>query len=41
VPGEHGDIFATMVEIYRDAKLAHGITGLVLVILVEDETKVR
>ena len=41
VAGEYGDIFASVANIYKDAKMAHGITGPVLVILVEDETKVR
>ena len=41
VPGEHGDIFAAVAEIYKDAKLAHNILGQVPVILAKDETKVR
>ena len=41
VPGEHGEIFAALADIYRDAKSAHGITRSVPVILAEDETKVR
>jgi hypothetical protein len=41
VSGEHGEIFAAVAEIYKDAKAAHGITGPIPVILAEDETKVR
>ena len=41
VSGEHVDIFKSVASIYMDAKAAHGISGLVLVIFVEDETKVR
>ena len=41
VPGEHLHIFALVAEIYRDAKALHNIVGPVLVILVEDETKVK
>lgn len=41
IPGEHLEIFASVAEIYRKAKLALGITGPVLVILAEDETKVK
>ena len=41
IPGEHSEIFATVAEIYRMAKQAHGITEPVPVILAEDETKVR
>ena len=40
VPGEHGEIFAALAEIYNNAKVAHGITGPVPVIPAEDETKV-
>ena len=39
--GEHGEIFAAIANIYKDAKAAHGIVGSVPVILAEDETKVR
>ena len=41
VLGEHGEIFAAVAEIYKDAKDAHGIIGPIPVILAEDETKVR
>ena len=41
VHGEHVDIFQSVAKIYKDAKAAHGIVGPVLVILVEDETKVK
>ena len=41
VPAEHGEIFAALTEIYKDAKTAHQIVGPVSVILAEDETKVR
>lgn len=41
VSGEHGEIFAAVAEIYKDAKAAHEITGPIRVILAEDETKVR
>lgn len=38
---EHGEIFVVVIEIYKDAKVAHGIIGPIPVILVEDETNVR
>ena len=41
VPGEHLHIFASVAEIYRDAKALHNIVGPVPVILVEDETKMK
>ena len=41
VPSKYGEIFAPIVEIYKDAKAAHGMNGPIPVILVEDETKVR
>ena len=41
VPGEHIDIFWSVAQIYKEAKEAHGIQGLVHVILPEDETKVK
>ena len=41
VPGEHFEIFRTMTQIYKNTKAAHGITSLVPIILVEDETKVK
>ena len=39
--GGHGEIFVAIAKIYKDAKVAHGIIGPILVILYEDETKVR
>jgi hypothetical protein len=39
--GEHPGVFKAVVDVYRCAMLAHGITGLVPVILAEDETKVK
>jgi hypothetical protein len=41
VSGEHGEIFAIVADIYKDAKDAHEIIGPIPVILAEDETKVR
>ena len=41
VPGEHLHIFASVAEIYRDAKALHNIVGPVPIILAEDETKVK
>jgi hypothetical protein len=41
IAGEHFAIFASIANIYREAKETHGITGLVPVILAEDETKVK
>lgn len=38
---EHIESFATVAQIYKDAKAAHNIMGLVPVILAEDETKVK
>lgn len=38
---EHEQIFATVAKIYRDATSVHKITRLILVILAEDETKVK
>lgn len=37
----HLEFFACVANIYKVAKEAHGIQGAVLVILVEDETKVK
>ena len=41
IGGEHSEVFASVAEIYKDAKIAHGIVGPVPVILAEDETKVK
>ena len=41
VAGEHEEIFASVAQIYRDAKVANGIEGPVPVILAEDETKIK
>jgi len=41
VSREHTKIFQSVVSIYIDAKVAHGIFGLVPVILAKNETKVR
>ena len=41
VPSEHGEIFAAVAKICRDAKAAHGISRPVSIILVEDETRAR
>lgn len=41
VTDEHGEIFVVVIEIYKDAKVAHGIIGPIPIILVEDETNVR
>jgi hypothetical protein len=41
LPGEHLGVFKAVDDVYRCAMLAHGITGPVLVILAEDETKVK
>ena len=41
IGGEHSEIFASVAEIYKCAKIAHGIVGPVPVILAEDETKVK
>ena len=41
VAGEHGEIFASLAEIYKEAKVAYGIVGAVPVILAEDERKLR
>jgi len=41
VPSKHANFFATLVEIYKDAKKTHGIIGLVPMILAKDETNVR
>ena len=41
VAGEHAEIFKSIAKNFSDAKAAHGISGAVPVILVEDETKVR
>ena len=41
VPGEHADIFSSIASSYRDAKVVHGISGPIPIILAEDETKVR
>ena len=39
--GEHAEIFESIASIYVDAKSLHGISGPILVILAEDETRVR
>jgi len=39
--GEHDVIFKYVVEIYKEAKQVHNIGGPILVILAEDETKVK
>ena len=41
VPSEHEEIFEVVADIYSRAKLAHGITGPIPIILAKDETKVR
>jgi hypothetical protein len=41
VPGEHANIFKVVASIYKAAMSIHGIDGPVLVILAEDETKVK
>ena len=41
IAGEHSVLFAAVAEIYREAKVTHGVEGPVPVILAEDETKVR
>jgi hypothetical protein len=41
VAGEHAAIFECITQIYIEAKEAHGVHGLVPVILAEDETKVK
>ena len=41
IHGEHAEIFSALAQIYRDSKLAHYIVGPCLVILAEDETKVK
>lgn len=41
ISGEHASIFASVAQIYKDAKEFHGIVGVVLVILAQDETKVK
>jgi hypothetical protein len=41
VASEHAAIFQCVAHIYIEAKAAHGVNGLVLVILAEDETKVK
>jgi hypothetical protein len=40
-PGKHGSIFQAMAAIYLSAMEVHNIVGTVLVILTEDETKVK
>ena len=39
--GEDREVFQAVAEIYRHAKAHHGIAGSILIILVEDETKVK
>ena len=41
IPGEHAEVFRAVANIYRNAKEVHNISGLVPVILAEDETKVK
>ena len=41
ISGEHAEIFESIANIYSAAKVAHGISGPIPVILAEDETKVR
>ena len=41
IHAEHAEIFSAMAQIYRDAKMAHNIVGPVLVIVAEDETKLK
>jgi hypothetical protein len=41
IAGEHSSVFATVVEIYREAKKTHGLVGPIPIILAEDETKVK
>jgi hypothetical protein len=40
-PGEHASIFKAVAEIYKTVMEVHGVGGIVLVILAEDETKVK
>ena len=41
IAGEHQDIFKLVIVFYQATKAAYGIVGLVPIILVEDETKVK
>lgn len=41
IPAEHSEIFAADGEIYKNAKVGHGITRPVPIILAEDKTKVK
>lgn len=41
IPGEHVEFFNSIASIYLDAKAVHEISSPILVILAEDETKVR
>ena len=41
VPREHWEIFKCVAEIYMKVKIAHIISSAILVILLEDETKVK
>lgn len=41
IAGEHSEIFASVAQIYRDAKAKHMIVGPVPILLAEDETKVK
>lgn len=41
VAGEHWGIFRSVAHIYKVAKVVHGIVGLALVILAEDETTIK
>ena len=40
-PGEHAEIIVAVEIFYRDAKVTHNIAGPVLIILAEDEMKVK
>ena len=41
IHAKHVEIFSAMAQIYQDAKMAHNIVGPILVIVAEDETKVK
>lgn len=41
ISGLHNEIFVAVAGIYKDTKEVHGINGLDLIILVEDETKIK
>ena len=41
MPSEHTSIFKAIAEIYKATKEVQGVGGVVPVILVEDETKIK